>query len=107
MSVADLDALVNDAMDVFREEVVFAVRGASVSSRAEVILESEADSVGTSPIDAVATGLEIPLAELRRVGARAGGFVTVRGVKYTLLEDADDPVVDAGGMARISIRQYS
>lgn len=105
MEIAEIDEQVNAAcLDTFGEPVVFFVGGKSRPARAIYempIIEIEAGSV---PIETPSPLLLMPLQDLQAIGAKVGDLVEVRGRRYQLLEGADDPIVDAGGMAAIPIR---
>lgn len=93
MAIADLDAELNQAcMEEFGEEVIFET--------------GDRDEFG-APIEQRVPGLELPFAELQRIGAKEGDRVIVRGKTYTLMNGVNDDVVDAGGMAHILLREYS
>lgn len=104
MAIADLDAELNQAcMEEFGEEVIFETGGRAV---ARFLLLGERDEFGV-PIEQRVPGLELPFAELQRIGAKEGDRVIVRGKTYTLMNGVNDDVVDAGGMAHILLREYS
>lgn len=108
MGVAELDALVNRAsVETFGEPVTFRVGGRDVPARAVFELRPDEAELGAAPLDSLLPSLLMPIAALRATGARNGDMVTVRGVRYTLIDGMDDPVTDAGGMARIQLRAYT
>lgn len=104
MTVDEMDALANGAaIATFGEAVTFSQGGAS---RAVFELRSEsAEQLG--PVNRPSPSLLISLQELTRLGAREGSTVIVRGVTYTLMNGVDDPIVDAGGMVRLELREYA
>lgn len=105
MEVAEMDALVNGAsIDSFGEAAVFDQGGESRVIFYDVLTAIE---LGLASVDAPTPVISLPMSELQRLGATEGSIVTVRGVVYTLMEGATDPVADFGGMAHLRLRPYA
>jgi hypothetical protein len=107
VDVSELDSILNaGCLATFGEAVTFTVGGTTRSARAVFELPVETEDLGLAPVQRPLPALLMPLDALRTVAAREGDTVLVRGVRYTLMDGVDDPLADAGGMARIAIRAY-
>lgn len=105
MGVAQLDELVNSAgLATFGEPVVFFVGGRARPANAVFEIQTVETSIGMAPVIVQEPVLLMREADLLAIGAKGGDEVDVRGRRHQLLEGTGDPIVDAGGMARIPIR---
>jgi len=97
------DALLDDAaIACFGEEVIFHADTGNVPARAIYRAPWEGTALGGIIVERADPSIDMRLADWQALDMQADDEVTVRGVRYTILEyPADD-----GGMVHISLAKY-